>query len=501
MAHTKLISPYGWSFDERIVTPVKFCGRGLVGHDRQEFVKRASGSESIFLPALEKMARYPDEELVHLIACGAFERWGFNRNGDGFKEAACRDYCDTFEKYAHPFRSHKNKIADGDPYFGVIKKAAYNPVMKRVELIVGYNKTKSATDRNGGLVADRELEKLARGEDLAVSMACRVPDDACSYCGHRARNRDEYCTAEKCAAGGCKDNLTRLVKVGNDLHHMGVFNDRPYWFDISDVFRPACRTCYGGKADWLTKTASDHADFGVGGARAAADLGVYAPLAVFLQQAGLIDDRRVAGQIKLAYALDDLRGLRGLAAPPEALRAFEAAAQPGLDLDGLGLTPDAPRKMAEALGALADEKVVLPMREFARMTKRAELAEPARSALPGVYGRMLADGTLEGRVERNRYAPAEAPAERRYREKAAEARATHGLGLAEVNARAARSVVRGRPAPKSAFEKSAAAVSPAAEELARDYAVYKLAALERIAGSDTEFLQTAQMAAAQDGMA
>jgi hypothetical protein len=44
--------------------------------------------------------------------------------------------------------------------------------------------------------------------------------------------------------------------------------------------------------------------------------------------------------------------------------------------------------VAAALGALADRKVVLPLRDFARMTKRAEHADAA-ARLPRVYGRMI----------------------------------------------------------------------------------------------------------------
>lgn len=254
MAHVKFVSPSGWDFDSRIVTPVKWSSRGLLGADRQEFLKTASDS---FADQLDHIKFAKDEVPVHLIALGASEAYGPNRNGDGFKEATCRKYHDTFVKFAKFFRNHKNKAERGDPFYGIVKASAYNEDMRRVELLCALNAEKSAADRNGGFVADTELEKIARGEDMPVSMACRVPHDTCSFCKHAAKTRDEYCTREKCAAGGCKSNLTRLVKVGGDLHHLHVDNPNPTWFDISRVFRPADRIAYGAKADYLTKAASD----------------------------------------------------------------------------------------------------------------------------------------------------------------------------------------------------------------------------------------------------
>ena len=79
-------------------------------------------------------------------------------------------------------------------------------------------------------------------------MACRIPFDVCSGCGHKARTRAEYCKAATCKYGGCHDNLGKIAADGHILH---VDNPNPSFFDISNVFRPADRTAYGVKADWL----------------------------------------------------------------------------------------------------------------------------------------------------------------------------------------------------------------------------------------------------------
>ncbi len=253
MAQTKLVSPSGWDFDQPTSTMLKFSHAGhggLRGHDRREFIKMAGHA---LLDVVDNIKIHPDEMAVHQIALGGTRKWGANRNGDGFMEEIVQAQHDTFEKYAKLFRNHKNK--PGDPYYGVIKRALYWPEMARVDLLNVYNIKQSAADRNGGFVADREIEKLAKDGELPGSMACRVAHDICSFCHNKAASRAEYCTAATCGAGGCRDNLAKLVKVGNDVHHVYVENPGAIFFDYSSVFKPADRTAYGVKADWLTKAA------------------------------------------------------------------------------------------------------------------------------------------------------------------------------------------------------------------------------------------------------
>lgn len=493
MGMVKLVSPSGWDFDNPITSLIKVSSRGLIGEDRRLFIKRASSSENIFLPYLDSVKFAADEVPVHLIALGANEFYGPNRNGDGFSESVLRQHHPSFVKYARFYRNHKNK--DPRKSYGIVKLSAWNPVMKRVELLCGLNAEKSAADRNGGLVADRELEKLARGDDLCVSMACRVPYDECSFCHHKAPNRDQYCTADMCKAGGCAENLTRLVKVGGDTHHLHVRNHFPTFFDISDVFRPADRTAWGARADYLEKAAADHGFIGTDGAKLAEDLGVIAPLAVILAQELPYGEysSRVQGTIKLAYGLDLLQ--RQLNDGSGAVRAFSSQMQPEMDLSGL--EPEDGVKIAAALGALADRKIVMPLRDFARLTNRAEQTEKAASLLHGVYGRMIGDGTLERRVADSPYLPADTLASRKQRDAAAHMISDFSLEKSAVERRALKSVIRNQTITESrsvsGIEKLAAD-APEAEELARDYACYKAAALERISRFDNEFILTARFA-------
>jgi hypothetical protein len=249
--HIKICDAAGWNFGEPLTVPFKLSSRGLVGADRRAFVKRAGFN--IFEDQLRDIKIAKDEYPAHAIAVGAHEFWGFNRNGDGFPEKACQDYAHTFVKFGAPYRSHQNKPEKGHPTYGTIKLAAYNPLMRRIELLVAFNAEKTAAERNKGFLADMEIEKLARGDDLPGSMAARVPYDECVYCHNKAASRDDYCTGATCAAGGCKDHLTDIVKLGNDVIHMGVLNPHPGFFDWSTVFRPAERTGYSTHADWYSQ--------------------------------------------------------------------------------------------------------------------------------------------------------------------------------------------------------------------------------------------------------
>lgn len=164
-----------WGEDQPRTSIIKMSSRGLDGIDKQAFVKRACGSSDELLEKVAKLDVKPGETLIHLIALGSTEGYGPNRNGDGFSKAACQKYHDTFVKKGHFFRDHKN--TDPKKSYGVIKASAYNDTMSRVELIVGLNSTEKVAKENGGLVADKELMKLEKGDDIPVSMACFLEPD------------------------------------------------------------------------------------------------------------------------------------------------------------------------------------------------------------------------------------------------------------------------------------------------------------------------------------
>jgi len=103
MAHVKLITPGAFDFHEPVAQQIKVSRQGLRGADLDAFVKRASVQ---FIDKLASIKFQPGEVPIHLLAVGAQEYYGSNRNGDAFREAVCRECHPTFQKYARWYRDH-----------------------------------------------------------------------------------------------------------------------------------------------------------------------------------------------------------------------------------------------------------------------------------------------------------------------------------------------------------------------------------------------------------
>lgn len=214
---------------------LRFSSKGL---DKSQ-EKRAN----MFSKLVEDYTPSKDKTAVHTIAMTAFEKFGYNRNGDGWKRAnLLRDH-PTFVSNAKVYRHHKNTPAD--PSYGTVKAAMYNEDMDRVELLMELDNTKCA----------EELALLERDGSYPVSMACKIAHDVCSICSNKAKTPRDYCWHVKEAMG----------KILDDGRVVGVDNPNSTFFDISRVIRPADRVAY------TLKTAS--ASGLVGGAALAEELG------------------------------------------------------------------------------------------------------------------------------------------------------------------------------------------------------------------------------------
>lgn len=195
-----------------------------------------------------------------------------NRNHDGYSHLMLRRDTPTFEKYANWFLNHRNQ--DPTKGYGKVKKAWYNEEMQRTELLVALNATKEAAERNGGLVAEKTLQKMASGQDVAVSQSCKISHDVCVLCGNKARTRAEYCTPKSeggtCKYAGCKYALGRVYEDGA---HQFVDNPHCTFFDISDVSdtRGADRTAF------ITGKVAGNFVGKIGGAELSEILGLVAP--------------------------------------------------------------------------------------------------------------------------------------------------------------------------------------------------------------------------------
>lgn len=469
-------------FSEPIAQLIKISSHGLRGLDRMAFEKRA-GAE--FAHKMADLHAADDEPLIHLLAVGTTEDYGPNRNGDGFRRLACARHHDSFVKHARWYRNHQNK--DRSKSFGIIKLSTYHEPMKRVELIVGLNGSEKAAARNGGLVATRELEKLARDDEIAVSMACRVPFDICSGCGNRARTRAEYCTGINegglCKAGGLTNNIGTVLADGHMLH---ADNTEPTFFDISDVFRPADRIAY---VSGLLKAAATASGV-LSGAAWADALGLTVPYELLLEDPTI--SSQVVAHLKAAQDLAELEG--GGFAGASGL-GFTRQLSPQVEFP-----VEAREKLGNFLRALADEELLLPVADFLRLAGDMEppqaekLAAAVQRALPGIYGRMLERPEIVQELHQNPYVPA-AAASGTMRMWALKHAGALSVRPAVVQGRARLAALRGLTSEPvcSGHEKTAAA-TPAVAMVAQEYALYKLAFVASISETKKDAALTRQLA-------
>jgi len=113
--------------------------------------------------------------------------------------------------------------------FGKIVLATYNHKMHRVELCICIDKAKARAEGHSSLV-----DQLEKGENVSVSMGCRVPYDECSLCGHKSKTLYDRCS---CIS-------TRLNEVLPDGRKVGMINYWTKFFDLSFVLIGADKTGY-----------------------------------------------------------------------------------------------------------------------------------------------------------------------------------------------------------------------------------------------------------------
>lgn len=220
-------APSGLKPHESPVTVIPVLRSGLIGCNDMRGLLRKTGSEW-----LSTVTATPGRRLLHVVALGCTEIYGPNRNGDGFRKKACREYHPTFVKSAKWYRNHKTT----GPHFGEVLQSCFNEDLGRVELLVSLYATKQAADEAGGEIDDIAMQRLDSNKDVPVSMGCAVPYDVCSYCGNKAKNKNYYCTDRNCEAGGLSKKMGHVVRLPNgDLHQLHADNQHLSWIDISHI--------------------------------------------------------------------------------------------------------------------------------------------------------------------------------------------------------------------------------------------------------------------------
>ena len=220
----KIWSPYGWEFDFLPVSEVRMTRSGV----DSTWSKQASVAP-IFDGVFEEYPLQKGHTLLWVAPVAALEKFSCNVNGDSFSKKACQDYHHTFLT-AHKFMEHAND----DPSKGTGRPvaSAYNEKMARIEILVDIENDKNPL----------AMQKIANGEPIDTSMACRVDYDVCSICGNKATHRegpmpdennpDELNTP---GAGYCKHARYALSQFLDDGRRVYVDNPHPNFFDISEV--------------------------------------------------------------------------------------------------------------------------------------------------------------------------------------------------------------------------------------------------------------------------
>lgn len=220
-----------------------------------------------------------ESQYVLVNAMGAGEYYSSNVNGDRFSEAAlvhapddwrgvplydaarAKDWAYGFPTFygAHVFPHHRNK--DAKRALGYVELAAWNPHMKRVELVTRLDH--ESCMRHGG---EGIWDRLKSGGYPDVSMGTKVPFDTCSICTDRKKYQqgwDRYDPKRHKSPGEailefhkqlkakygigirglsitradyCDHARTRMNFILPDGRKVWVDNDFPRFFDISYVF-------------------------------------------------------------------------------------------------------------------------------------------------------------------------------------------------------------------------------------------------------------------------
>jgi hypothetical protein len=469
----KVILPSSYSYSDALTSLVDVHSSGI---DSAWMKKRATAG------VFKNIDIKPDKDnsYLHLIAMGDAEYWSQNRNGDAFFktgrvvdiphphtpsaakviiEKGNVDTYHTFKKHGHVFRNHVNK--DPEKAEGTVVEAAHNDDMNRIELIIKVPNEKWAS----------EIEDIANGKDVPFSMATKVPYDYCTECGNKARNRQEYCDH-------AKNHMGEITKEGNQI---GVMNDHMVYFDISRVVVPADRIAFG-----LLKAAG--AASVMSGAEMAEQMALFPPLG---------DSPMLLDKLAALRKLSEMEKEIEVIARPEdneCMRSFDPDVYvddlPEKDIKVLGSCMRS--QVPDVLGALADVKIVLSLKDFMRILfgnnfdRVEDHIGSASQLMPGIFGRIMAQPftMLSGADD---FDLGNGVVPKSVREIIGSLKDGKSLSDAPVQRRITITVLRGKSprgmAGPVTLEKSSSA-SKVADRLAVAYALYKAAVCRHVGLED-----------------
>jgi hypothetical protein len=466
---TKVIFPDAYDFGQPAVSLVGFSTKGME--------KRAALFDQD-VPNIQKKA---NRAYLHVITTGAGEHYGPNQNGDNFNErpythiaplaktAAAREFQldgglmkyhdETYKKHGGVFHNHQNKHTK-TASSGEIEIARYNEPMHRGELLIGVDEKDWAP----------QLQKLANGKPVYLSMACDVPFDVASCCHHIRKVAEDKCEH-------VKNGLLMLTKEG---HQISLLNDRPVFHDISEVFKPADKIAFT-----LRKVASQ-------GVRSSDEIasemgipGLILPLEI---------QKKANGGKPGALA----RRLELLCKLAKIEKTIEAKINPGDEAAKLAFSPEGgfgdiddktvsqlrEKDPSAVFGAARRGMVLLPVDVFLKLltgdrfgSDIAPMMPSVRASMGGVFGRMADSGS--SCCDDAAYEPENVP-DRGLEDIVGGLMGSHSLAPEPTRVRIIKVVMRKKPDGHAAMPKEAVSKlrTAASDYLAGEYAKYALAFLD-----------------------
>lgn len=408
---------------------------------------------AVLTDVLDNIQPEKGKTYIHVLALGATERYGPNRNGDGFKRADCQACHGGFVKSGRFHKNHDNK--DPEKAIGSIPHSAYNDEMDRVELIAALDNEKCAN----------EIQKLSTGKDLCVSMGCLVAHDVCSICGHKAPSPKQYCDHAKFA-------MTQVLDDGRQIY---VDNPNPNFFECSSVGRGADR-------NGLTFRKVASADLENTSFTYSTDLAKAAGLYVPARLAAEYGDATLRAKLAVLERLAEIEKQIETNMTPLQVKGCDS-----FNTDA-HLSPEDVKTedIDDTLGTMHAGKVVLPVEDFLTLISAAspsaelnpsELAGDVESSLGGVFSRLLDSPDLSGMLSNGLFdgAPAEQASDNA-KDLAKNLEPDLSLAAGPMTRRVTISIVS-PSGKKGKTPKAASAKDPLVEGLANLYATYKLAML------------------------
>jgi hypothetical protein len=295
---------------------------------------------------------------------------------------------------------------------------------------------------------------------------CKVAYDICSYCGNRARTRREYCDH-------LLNSMTDMTKSG---HAVFAINDEPNFFDISKVARPADRIA------WSLRKVAAYELAPIGGAALAEEFGLTEPSAALTKSSLAASRQKLAAVEKLSAIEKKVDSVaRGEDNPH--LKSLLGGLPEG-DLPDGEMKKLKGAKLPSALSGLADAKICLSVKDFMRLVMGSSMDEDTisdllpsvKGRLPGIFSRAKDSGESDELASDGAYDAEPTAIPRQIKEMLGSVMGDHSMAEEPVLRRIRIMIIRGGPKHKleTSSEKSAA-VSPQAEQIAREYAKYQLA--------------------------